>query len=132
MTFIDATCIKGQLNVFSSTIEITEDNGQTFTPLNLNNFTVRFRVLGAPTADAKVLIEKKITQNSDTELIGQIDDPNNGSFSFAITKADTNKLGLGKFPVKLDLLDAASDTEVYSLTIGDEHSEFNVIRVVQV
>lgn len=132
MTFIDATCIKGQLNVFSSTIEVTEDGGQTFNPLNLNNFIVRFRVLGAPTADAKILIEKMITQNSDTDEIGQIDDPNNGSFVFAITKDDTNKLGLGKFPVKLDLLDAGSGSEVYSLTIGDERSEFNCIRVVQV
>nr|DAQ08468.1 MAG TPA: hypothetical protein [Caudoviricetes sp.] len=132
MTFIDATCIKGQLNVFSSTIEVTEDNGNTFTPLDLNNFTVRLRVLGAPTADAKVLIEKMITQNSDIETLGQIDNPNNGSFTFTITKDDTNKLGFGKFPVKLDLLDAASGSEVYSLTLGDEHSEFNAIRVVQV
>lgn len=132
MTFIDATCIKGQLNVFSSTIEVTEDNGNTFAPLDLNNFTVRLRVLGAPTADAKVLIEKMITQNSDIETLGQIDNPNNGSFTFAITKDDTNKLGLGKFPVKLDLLDAGSGMEVYSLTLGDERSEFNAIRVVQV
>lgn len=132
MTFIDATCIKGQLNVFSSTIEVTEDDGNTFAPLDLNNFTVRLRVLGAPTADAKVLIEKMITQNSDIETLGQIDNPNNGSFTFAITKDDTNKLGLGKFPVKLDLLDAGSGTEVYSLTLGDERSEFNAIRVVQV
>ena len=132
MPYIDATCIKGQKNIFSSTIEITEDNGVSFVPFDLNAYSVRFRVLGAPTADAKTLIEKIITQNTDIEVIGQIDNPSNGSFTFTITKDDTDILGLGKFPVKLDLLDAASGSEIYSLTLGDERSEFNAIRVVQV
>lgn len=132
MPYIDATCIKGQKNIFSSTIEITEDNGASFVPFDLNAYSVRFRVLGAPTADAKTLIEKIITQNTDIEVIGQIDNPSNGSFTFTITKDDTDILGLGKFPIKLDLLDAASGSEIYSLTLGDERSEFNAIRVVQV
>lgn len=132
MPYIDATCIKGQKNIFSSTIEITEDNGVSFVPFDLNAYSVRFRVLGAPTADAKTLIEKIITQNTDIEVIGQIDNPSNGSFTFTITKDDTDILGLGKFPIKLDLLDAASGSEMYSLTLGDERSEFNAIRVVQV
>lgn len=132
MPYIDATCIKGQKNMFSSTIEITEDNGVSFVPFDLNAYSVRFRVLGSPTADAKILIEKVITQNTDIEVIGQIDNPSNGSFTFTITKDDTNILGLGKFPIKLDLLDAASESEIYSLTLGDERSEFNAIRVVQV
>lgn len=132
MPYIDATCIKGQKNIFSSTIEITEDNGISFVPFDLNAYSVRFRVLGAPTADAKTLIEKIITQNTDIEVIGQIDNPSNGSFAFTITKDDTDILGLGKFPIKLDLLDAASGSEIYSLTLGDERSEFNAIRVVQV
>lgn len=132
MPYIDATCIKGQKNIFSSTIEITEDNGVSFVPLDLNAYSVRFRVLGAPTADAKTLIEKIITQNTDVEVIGQIDNPSNGSFTFTITKDDTDILGLGKFPIKLDLLDAASGSEIYSLILGNERSEFNAIRVVQV
>ena len=132
MPYIDATCIKGQKNIFSSTIEITEDNGVSFVPFDLNAYSVRFRVLGAPTADAKTLIEKIITQNTDIEVIGQIDNPSNGSFTFTITKDDTDILGLGKFPIKLDLLDAASGSEIYSLALGDERSEFNAIRVVQV
>ena len=132
MPYINAMCIKGQKNIFSSTIEITEDNGVSFVPFDLNAYSVRFRVLGAPTADAKTLIEKIITQNTDIEVIGQIDNPSNGSFTFTITKDDTNILGLGKFPIKLDLLDAASGSEIYSLTLGDERSEFNAIRVVQV
>ena len=118
--------------MFSSTIEITEDNGVSFVPFDLNAYSIRFRVLGSPTADAKILIEKVITQNTDIEVIGQIDNPSNVSFTFTITKDDTNILGLGKFPIKLDLLDAASESEIYSLTLGDERSEFNAIRVVQV
>ena len=132
MPYIDATCIQCQKNIFSSTIEITEDNGVSFVPFDLNAYSVRFRVLGAPTADAKTLIEKIITQNTDIEVIGQIDNPSNGSFTFTITKDDTDILGLGKFPIKLDLLDAASGSEIYALTLGEERSEFNAIRVVQV
>lgn len=131
MPYIDATCIKGQRNPFTVSIEIN-DNASDFSPLDLNNYAIHFQVLGSPTADAKVLIEKIITQNTDIEELGQIDDPNNGGFTFVISKADTNLLGLGKFPIKLDLLDATSLALIYSLTIGDENNEFNAIRVVQV
>lgn len=131
MPYIDATCIKGQNNPFTASIEIN-DNAEDFTPMDLNNYSIRMRILGSPTADAKVLIEKIITQNTNMEEFGQIDDPNNGAFTFVINKEDTNLLGLGKFPIKLDMLDAASLSEIYSLTIGDERNEFNCIRVVQV
>lgn len=131
MPYIDATCIKGQNNPFTASIEIN-DNAEEFTPFDLNNYSIRMQILGAPTADAKVLIEKIITQNTDIEEFGQINDPNNGAFTFVINKEDTNLLGLGKFPVKLDILDATSLSEIYSLTIGDERNEFNCIRVVQV
>lgn len=131
MPYIDATCIKGQNNSFTASIEIN-DNAEEFTPFDLNNYSIRFQILGSPTADAKVLVEKIITQNTDVEEFGQIDDPNNGSFTFVINKEDTNLLGLGKFPIKLDILDATSLAEIYSLTIGDERNEFNCIRVVQV
>ena len=131
MPYIDATCIKGQNNPFTASIEMN-DNAEEFTPFDLNNYSIRMQILGAPTADAKVLIEKIITQNTDIEEFGQINDPNNGAFTFVINKEDTNLLGLGKFPVKLDILDATSLSEIYSLTIGDERNEFNCIRVVQV
>lgn len=131
MPYIDATCIKGQKNPFTASIELN-DNAEEFTPMDLNNYSIRLRILGAPTADAKVLIEKIITQNTDIEELGQIDDPNNGCFTFVINQQDTNKLGLGKFPVKLDILDAASLSLVYSLNLGDENNEMNAIRIVQV
>lgn len=131
MPYIDAICIKGQKNLFTASIELN-DNAEEFTPMDLNNYSIRIQILGAPTADAKVLIEKIITQNTEIEEVGQIDDPNNGCFTFTINKKDTNILGLGRFPIKIDLLDAASLSLVYSLTIGDENNEINAIRVVQV
>ena len=131
MPYIDATCIRRQNNPFTAAIEIN-DNASEFSPLDLNNYAIRFQVLGSPTADATVLFEKIITHNTVIEELGQIDDPNNGRFTFVISKADTNLLGLGKFPIKLDLLDATSLALIYSLTIGDENNEFNAIRVVQV
>lgn len=132
MTFLDAVVIKGENKNFSVSIETTEDNGNTFTPLDLTNFAVRFRVLGAPTSDAKVLVEHIITQNSDMETEGVIDDPNNGQFIFAISAEETNKLGLGAFPISLSLLDATSLDYVFTLTEGAFNGEFSKIRIVQV
>lgn len=132
MTFLDAVVIKGENKNFSVSIETTEDNGNTFTPLDLTNFAVRFRVLGAPTSDAKVLVEHIITQNSDMETEGVIDDPNNGQFIFAISAEETNKLGLGAFPISLSLLDATSLDHVFTLTEGAFNGEFSKIRIVQV
>lgn len=131
MPYIDAVCVKGETTVFSSTIEIN-DNADNFSPLDLNDYSVRIRILGSPVADGKVLIEKLITQNTEIEEIGQIDDPNNGSFTFAITAKDTEVVGLGKHPVKIDLMSPDGSFQIYSLTLGDEHGEYNAIRVVQV
>lgn len=132
MTFLDAVLIKGENKKFSVSIETTEDNGVTFKPLDLSNFSIRFRVLGAPTSDAKILVEHIITQNSDMETIGVIDDAANGQFIFALTAEETNKLGLGAFPISLALLDAASLDHVFTLTEGAWNGEFSKIRIVQV
>lgn len=132
MTFLDAVVVKGETKTFSVSIETTENNGVTFTPLNLNNFAIQFRILGATTSDAKVLVEHIITQNSDMETEGVIDDASNGQFIFAITKEETNKLGFGAFPVSLALLDAASLDHVFTLTEGAFNGEFSKIRIVQV
>ena len=68
MQYIDAVCVKGERKVFSCSIEVT-DTGTVFNPLDLTDYNVRFRVLGSPTADAKVLVEHIITQVSDLESI---------------------------------------------------------------
>lgn len=131
MAFMDAVVVKGQTKGFSCTIQINE-NSDNFSPLDLSLYSVRLRVLGAPTNDAKILLEKVITGNTDIETVGQIDDPENGSFTFVISADDTNSLGLGAFPLSLALIDADSLEEQYLLTEGGFTGEFNKLRIVQV
>ena len=132
MPFLDCTCVKGETRGFSSIIEVTNDNGVSFEPLDLNEYSVKFQVLGAPVADAEVLLEKIITQNTNLSDTGQIDDPDNGSFTFTVSADDTNLLGLGKFPIRIVLLDAVTLDEVFTLTQGAENGEYNKIYIVQV
>lgn len=132
MTFIDAVLTKGTTKPFTVSIQTRNEQDTGFVPLDLSDYAVRFRVMGAPTADAKVLIEKIITQASLEELVGIISNATGGEFTFVITADDTRKLGLGRFPIMLELLDAASMEPEFVLTEGGFNGEFNSIQVVQV
>lgn len=132
MQFIDAVCVKGEPKTLSCSIETT-DNTVDFTPMDLTDCSVKFRVLGSPTSDAKVLIEHLITQVSDLETVGQITNAAMGEFSFTISTDDTNKLGCGAFPISIQLV-SADDTSVIicTLTEGSSSGEFSKIRIVEV
>ena len=54
------------------------------------------------------------------------------SFAFTISKEDTDKLGLGKFPIKLELLDGESLEVSDIITEGNLEGEFNAIQILQV
>lgn len=129
--FIDAVIIKGQTKRFSCTIELNE-NAENFKPLDLTPYNVVFKVLGSPTADAKVLLEHVISQVSDPLTVGRITNPDNGEFEFCITAEETNQLGLGSKPIMLELVDANSGTPQFTITEGCLHGEFNKIHIVQV
>lgn len=130
--FIDAAVIKGEQKVFNSTINILDDTGSKFVPLDLTPFAIRFCVLGSTTADADVLVEHIITSSSDLETDGQILDAANGNFAFAITAEDTEKLGLGEHPIKIDLLDYTDLSYIDTITQGGKNGEFNKIFIIQV
>lgn len=132
MAYLDAVQVYGDSKNFSVTIETTEDEGATFSPFDLSNYSVRFRVMGSATLAGTVLLEKIITQNTDIDVEGQITDAENGMFEFCITSADTKKLGLGAHPITIDILDAASLTEIYVLSEGGLTAEFSKLRIVQV
>lgn len=129
--FIDAVVIKGQGRSFSCSIEYNE-NADIFKPFDLTDYNIRFRVMGAPTADAQVIVEHLITQVSDIDMDGQITNAENGEFCFTITKEDTQKLGLGNKPIMVDILDIETNDVVYTLTEGNVRNEFSRIQVVQV
>ena len=130
--YIDAVTVKGSKKAFSVSIEQLDETEQNFEPFDLSPYSVRFQILGAAEADAEVLVEKIITQNTDEEEEGIIDNPEQGTFIFTITKEDTEKLGLGKFPLCIKIIDAASEEDVFILTEGGYQGEFSKLQVVQV
>lgn len=132
MPFIDYIAVKGRATSKTCHIDVTNDNGISFQPLDLNPYSIRFRILGSATADAKVLVEHLITQNSLASEDGVIIDPSNGDFVITVTKDDTNIIGLGNHPIDIVLVDANTLEEVYALTEGGTKGEFNKIQVVQV
>ena len=131
--YIDAVVVKGTRRVFGCTVNTKTQNEakDEFAPLDLTPYSVRFRVLGSATADAKVLLEKIITQTTDEESIGIINDAENGQFEFVINIADTQLLGLGKFAIMIELLDANTLEPQITLTEGGYNGEFNKLQIVQ-
>lgn len=129
--YLDAVVIYGQPRSFGVSIEINENAG-IFKPFDLSPYSIKFKVLGSSTADAEILIEHLITQNSNRNTDGIINDPTNGEFVFTITAEDTKTLGLGQHPIQIDIIDAASGILMHSLTEGAENGEFSKINIVQV
>lgn len=130
--FIDAVIVKGSTKSFSVSVNQRNETNTGFEPLDLSSYAVKFSILGAPTADSKVLIEHVITSNSNIETGGIINNPTNGEFTFTVTAEDTNAVGLGKFPIKIELLDAETLEADVVLTEGGYEGEFNAIQIVQV
>lgn len=131
--FIDAVVVKGAGNKrFTVSIEERDETETSFIPFDLSNYLIRFRVLGAPTADGKVLIEHTFDANSEIDKGGQITDGQNGQFTFTITEEDQEKLAVGKYPIDLSILTPEDNSAEIILTEGGERGEFNCIRVVQV
>lgn len=132
-TYIDAVIIKGAGNkAFTVSIEQKDEASTSFEGMDLSDYSIRFRVLGAPTADAKVLVEHIITQNTNLETIGRITDATNGQFTFVINSDDQDILELGVHPITIEILDAASEQYLWTLTEGNTRQEFNAITLVQV
>lgn len=132
MPFIDAVVIKGQGKSFTVSVEARNEN-LVFVPFDLSPYSIRFKIMGAPTADAAVLVEHLITGTSDLTKDGLITNAQNGEFTFTITKEDTLKLGLGKKPIMIDIVDEGNpDNFQFSLTEGGSNGEFNKIFIVQV
>jgi len=130
--YIDAVCVKGQGKTFTCSIQVKDETDTNFIPLDLNSYSVQFKVLGAPTLDAKTLIEHVITQNTEYDEYGQIYNAANGEFTFGLTADEINAIGLGDHPITLSLLNADDLTPATILTEGGLKGEFNKIKVVQV
>lgn len=130
--FIDCTAIKGETTVKSCTIQMLDPTGQKFIPFDLSDYSIKFKILGGATANATVLVEHLITPSSELDVDGEITDPENGEFSFCISAEDTLKLGLGKFPIMLQIVDQETEELVQTITQGGKNGEFNKVQIIQV
>lgn len=132
MPYIDAVLVKGQTKGFSVSIQTDDEGNGIFTPFDLSDYAIRFRIMGSATLDGKVLVEHILTQNTDIETIGQIDDAANGQFTFVVNAEDQDVVGLGVHPISIEILDAASLEPDFTLTEGGLRGEFNKIHIVEV
>lgn len=145
--YIDCVAVKGETTSFSgglnivNTTKVTKLMNSDFTPFPLSgvdedgnaySYSIIFRIMGAPTADAKVLVEHIITQSSDINKGGVINDSDNGNFIFTITAEDTDAIGIGNHPIQLILADEETLEPVYTLTTGGQRGEFSKVQIVQV
>ena len=100
--------------------------------MNLTGYKVRFRVLGSARGNGTILLEKIITADTSGLITGTIAEPESGEFTFTVTAADTNMLGLGEFPICLQILDE-DDNVIFTLTEGgNNQGEFNKLSIVRV
>lgn len=136
--YIDAVVVLGIGRNFTISINTRIDDyeqltiGNNFAPMNLTGYKIRFRVLGSARGNGTILLEKIITEDSNFETIGIIEEPESGEFLLVISSDDTNSLGLGEFPICLQILDE-NDNVIYTLTEGGiAQGEFNKITIVRV
>lgn len=130
--FINAVLIYGEAKNFSVSVNVKNENETEFIPFNLTDYAIQFNVLGSPTANAKVLVSKTITQLTNLNEEGQITDAQNGQFVFNITADETIQLGLGHHPIQIKIIDLDTGNELVTLTEGGDLGEFNKIHIVQV
>lgn len=136
--YINAYLVYGIGRSFSvslnqATAETQNDSQPTFEPMDLSQYSIRFRVLGSATGDGVILLEKIINQVTDPSTIGQIESPESGLFTFVITADDTKMLGLGAHPITIELLDIDTGENAFTLTSGGIfQGEFNKIIITNV
>ena len=135
--YIDGVVVIGKTRTFSVQInQVTEEtqnlSNPEFEPMDLSPYNIRFRLLGSAEGNGIILLEKIITQTTNRNTVGIIEEPTSGEFTFVITDDESLTLGLGNFPITLELIDADTEEPTYTLTEGGiAQGEFNKIQVVR-
>lgn len=135
--YMDGVVVIGKTRTFSVQInQVTEETqnltNPEFEPMDLSPYNIRFRLLGSAEGNGIILLEKIITQVTDHDIVGFIEEPTSGEFTFVITGDESLTLGLGVFPITLELLDADTGEPVHTLTEGGiAQGEFNKITIVR-
>lgn len=135
--YIDGVVVIGKTRTFSVQInQVTEEtqnlSNPEFEPMNLSPYNIRFRLLGSAEGNGIILLEKIITQTTDRNAVGIVEEPTSGEFTFVITDDESLTLGLGNFPMTLELIDIDTEEPIYTLTEGGiAQGEFNKIQIVR-
>lgn len=135
--YIDGVVVIGKTRTFSVQInQVTEEtqnlSNPEFEPMDLSPYNIRFRLLGSAEGNGIILLEKIITQTTNRNTIGIIEEPTSGEFTFVITNEESLDLGLGNFSITLELMDADTEELIYTLTEGGiAQGEFNKIQIVR-
>ena len=135
--YIDGVVVIGKTRTFSVQInQVTEEtqnlSNPEFEPMDLSPYNIRFRLLGSAEGNGIILLEKIITQTTNRNTVGIIEEPTSGEFTFVITDDESLTLGLGNFPITLELIEADTEEPTYTLTEGGiAQGEFNKIQVVR-
>lgn len=135
--YIDGVVVIGKTRTFSVQInQVTEEtqnlSNPEFEPMDLSPYNIRFRLLGSAEGNGIILLEKIITQTTDRNAVGIVEEPTSGEFTFVITDDESLTLGLGNFPMTLELIDIDTKEPIYTLTEGGiAQGEFNKIQIVR-
>ena len=135
--YIDGVVVIGKTRTFSVQInQVTEEtqnlSNPEFEPMDLSPYNIRFRLLGSAEGNGIILLEKIITQTTNRNTVGIIEEPTSGEFTFVITDDESLTLGLGNFPMTLELIDTDTEEPIYTLTEGGiAQGEFNKIQIVR-
>lgn len=136
--YIDGVVVYGTsrrflVSIQQPTEETQASSNPVFESMDLSPYNIRFRILGSARGNGTVLVEKIISQISDEDTEGIIEEPSSGQFTFVVTAEDTKTLNLGSFPIIIELLDVNTNEPVYTLTEGGiAQGEFNKISIVRV
>lgn len=104
---------------------INSESGETEqVPIDLTNYTVRFRVKAAPYYKLENLIQKDITTTSDSQSVGIITNPTDGKFQVQLTMEDTLKLPPAEYALCIYL-----DNNGCMTNISGEGNRYAIFRV---
>lgn len=105
--------------------QINSESGETEqVPIDLTNYTVRFRVKAAPYYKLENLIQKDITTTSDSQSVGIITNPTDGKFQVQLTMEDTLKLPPAEYALCIYL-----DNNGCMTNISGEGNRYAIFRV---
>lgn len=120
---VNEGCPRGFLFTIKQRIYDSENCEYNTIPLDLTGLTVRVEIKKAPYYKLKPLIQKNITETSDSE-VGVIQDATNGQFVLQINTDESIMLPQGEYALMITIID--KDTYTHLSGDGDNYAIYRV------